>query len=145
MVVLYMALRAQKKLTRQSGGPAENFSRCAHAFAYVVRVAQIVITTHDFDDFGQRRNLLLDLVALWRADGHEIIVTAGLENWPDAGIAISHVDQTVVPDAYVQACKRYPKVINGRAERGWCIAAFSESRRKLPVVCPGTGGATAHR
>ncbi len=78
-------------------------------------MAQIVIITHNFDDFGQRHYLLRDLMALWRADGHEIVVTAGLENWPDADIAILHVDQTVVPDAYVRACKRYPKVINGRA------------------------------
>ena len=109
-----MAL-STKKPARQSSAPDCHFSRRTQAFAYSVRVAQIVIITHDFDDFGQRPYLLRDLVALWRASGHMVVVAAGLEHWPDADIAILHVDQTVVPEAYVRACQRYPRVINGRA------------------------------
>ena len=78
-------------------------------------MAHIVIVTHTFDDFRQRRYLLLDLIAYWRSDAHKVSVVEGLDDWPDADIAILHVDHSLVPDAYIQACSRYPKVINHRA------------------------------
>ena len=36
-------------------------------------------------------------------------------DWPDADIAIMHVDLSVVPAAYSEASKRYPVVVNGAA------------------------------
>lgn len=78
-------------------------------------MAHIVILTHTFDDFHKRRYLLRDLLEHWKLLGHRVSVTEGLQDWPDADIAVLHLDLSLVPDAYVRACKKYPQVINGAA------------------------------
>jgi len=78
-------------------------------------MAHIVIVTHTYDNFAKRRFLLGTLARHWIDAGHVVNVAAGLENWPDADIAMMHIDLSVVPDAYTQACKRYPLVVNAAA------------------------------
>ena len=78
-------------------------------------MAHIAILTHTYDDFLNRPYLLHALAPHWIAAGHRVSVAEGSEPWPDADLAILHVDQSLVPAAYAQALGRYPSVINGRA------------------------------
>ncbi len=76
---------------------------------------RIVIITHVYDGFRERNFLLRSLAGHWLDAGHDVHLTAGLDNWPDGDVAIMHVDLSVVPVAYSEAAKRYPVVINGAA------------------------------
>ena len=78
-------------------------------------MARIVLITHTYDNFRNKRSLLGSLAQHWVAAGHDLDVVAGLEDWPDAGIAVMHVDLSVIPHAYCEAARRYPVVINGKA------------------------------
>lgn len=59
--------------------------------------------------------LISSFIPYWRAAGHEVILSYGVDGLPDADVAILHVDLSVIPDEYVQAVARYPIVVNGRA------------------------------
>ena len=76
---------------------------------------RIVILTHVYDDFRERNFLLRSLAGHWLDAGHDVHLAEGLGNWPDADLAIMHVDLSVVPDAYCAAARRYPVVVNGAA------------------------------
>ena len=78
-------------------------------------MAHIVILTQTFDEFKQRAYLLRELSGHWTTQGHRVSVTEGLDNWPEADIAVLHIDLSLVPDAYVRASRRFPRVINGAA------------------------------
>jgi hypothetical protein len=78
-------------------------------------VTHIVIITHRFDDFARRDYLLRRLIENWIDAGHQVTMTAEVDAWPDADVAILHVDLTRIPAAYVEASRRYPVVINGAA------------------------------
>jgi hypothetical protein len=78
-------------------------------------VAHIVIIAHAHDDFSSRRYLLRDLIAHWTVARHRVSLATELGDWPAADIAILHVDLSVVPTAYVEACKRYAVVVNRAA------------------------------
>lgn len=75
-------------------------------------MTRIVVITHAYDDFRTRKFLLGSFAAHWMAAGHDVCVAAGLEDWPQADIAVLHVDLSVVPAAYLEACARYPVVVN---------------------------------
>jgi hypothetical protein len=74
---------------------------------------RIVIITHVYDDFRSRSYLLRSLIGYWTAAGYGVSLTAGLDDLPEADIAILHVDLSVMPAAYAAASKRYPIVVNG--------------------------------
>lgn len=76
-------------------------------------MAHIVIVTHSHDHFRRERYLLRSLAGIWAGKRHRVSVAAGEGGLPDGDIAILHVDLSVVPDAYVAACRRYPVVVNG--------------------------------
>ena len=78
-------------------------------------MARILLITYTYDNFRNKRSLLGSLAQHWTAAGHEVGVVAGLGDWPDADIAVMHVDLSVIPDAYSEAARRYPRVINGKA------------------------------
>ena len=78
-------------------------------------MAHIVLITHAYDNFRSRKFLLGTLAGHWIDAGHSISVTAGLESWPDGDVAVMHLDISVVPAAYSEACKRYPIVVNKAA------------------------------
>lgn len=77
-------------------------------------MATILVTTHEHDLFEERHFLVAGLFRHFRARGHEVIVRAGVRDLPEADLAILHVDATVVPQRYVDALARYPKVVNGK-------------------------------
>jgi hypothetical protein len=78
-------------------------------------VAHVVVITHRYDVFSEDDYLLRDLARRWDRAGHRLTMLWGLGSWPAADVAILHVDLSVVPAAYAEACKRYPVVINGAA------------------------------
>jgi hypothetical protein len=78
-------------------------------------MATILIVVHPDDQFSKRSFIVQGLVEPWTAAGHRVIVHEGVEGMPSADVAFSHVDLSVIPDAYQGALARYPKVINGRA------------------------------
>ena len=78
-------------------------------------MARIALITHVYDDFRGRDFLLRDLAGAWLDAGHELSLVEGLGQWPEADLAIMHVDLSVVPVAYREAAKRYPVVVNGAA------------------------------
>lgn len=59
----------------------------------------------------------------WQPLGHEIVEQWGVENAPDADLAILHVDLTVVPEDYLALARRYPRCIN--------IGATDISKRRV--------------
>jgi hypothetical protein len=77
-------------------------------------MARILVVTHPYDRFGARNYLLRALIPHWRAR-HEVLVVAGVGDWCDADVAVLHVDLSVVPRAYVDELRRYPRVVNGAA------------------------------
>lgn len=78
-------------------------------------MANILVITHAHDRFRAYDYILRRFVARWLADGHRVAVAKGLGDWPDADIAILHIDLSVVPAAYAEAARRYPVVLNGAA------------------------------
>ncbi|MEO8460023.1 MAG: hypothetical protein ABI451_05800 [Dokdonella sp.] len=96
-------------------------------------MSRIVIITHAYDNFRGRNLLLGSLGAHWIDAGHEIDLVEGLDNWPDADIAIMHVDLSVVPAAYTAAAERYPVVING------AVTDIRKTRVSRNLVKPGDG------
>ncbi len=78
-------------------------------------MAHIVIITHAYDNFRGRNLMIGRLAGHWADAGHEISLVEGLEDWPEADVAIMHVDLSVIPDVYLQAARRYPVVINAGA------------------------------
>ena len=78
-------------------------------------MARIALITHVYDDFRGRDFLLRHLAGTWLDAGHEVSLIEGPGHWPDADIAIMHIDLSVVPAAYCEAAKRYPVVVNGAA------------------------------
>ena len=78
-------------------------------------MAAIVLITHAYDNFRDRDFLLRNLAGHWLDAGHEVSLVAGPGDWPDADVAIMHVDLSVVPAAYSEAARRYAVVVNGAA------------------------------
>jgi len=76
-------------------------------------MARILIITHAWDDFPYRRFLVHDLAMRWGSAGHTVTSVAGLAGWPEADIALLHVDLSVIPEAYRKAAGRYAVVLNG--------------------------------
>lgn len=78
-------------------------------------MARILVITCVGDQFAARSYLLRGLIPHWRRAQHEVLVVAGVGDWPDADVAILHVDLSRVPQAYVDALRRYPSVVNRAA------------------------------
>ena len=78
-------------------------------------MARIAVITHACDNFLTENYLLRSFVGVWAEQGHRVTLCRGAGRWPDADLAILHVDLSVVPTAYAQAQQRYAKVINGAA------------------------------
>lgn len=76
-------------------------------------MAHIVVITHAYENFQSRDYLLHYFIPTWTRAGHRVTLHAGTNNWPQADIAILHVDLSVIPSAYAEATRRYSVVVNG--------------------------------
>lgn len=78
---------------------------------------KILILHHRYDNFTSHGYLLYKLCSYWANQGHDILLARGAnQSFPDADIAILHVDLTKVPDEYLDALKKYPIIINGNVQ-----------------------------
>jgi hypothetical protein len=77
-------------------------------------MARIVIIQHETEPPTLKGYSIAFLADAWRRSGHEVLVPAGGQSFPDADIAVLHVNLSVVPQRFVDLAKRYPIVINGR-------------------------------
>jgi hypothetical protein len=78
-------------------------------------LARIAVITHVYDEFRRRKFLLGSLARHWVESGHDVAVSAGLDDWPEADVAVMHLDLSVIPSAYSEASRRYPIVVNAGA------------------------------
>jgi hypothetical protein len=77
-------------------------------------MATIVILQHEVQRRFKVPYLVMAFAERWRSRGHEVLVHFGVSTPPPAELAILHIDQTVVPEAYRALLARYPRVLNGR-------------------------------
>jgi hypothetical protein len=102
-------------------------------------MARIVLITHEYDRFTNRRGLFhrhnrymfATAVPELRARGHTCIVLQGLGDRPQGDAALLHVDATVTPQDYVDYASSFPICVN--------LRATDISKRKISqaVVEPG--------
>lgn len=78
-------------------------------------MARIVIIQHHTDTKECSRYSIQLLIDEWTRRGHKVMVVSGIEQLPEAELAILHVNLSVVPDAYGEAARRYPRSINAGA------------------------------
>ncbi|WP_457937525.1 hypothetical protein [Mesorhizobium sp. 10J20-29] len=79
-------------------------------------MARIVLITHEYDRFSNRRGLFhrhnrcmfATAVPELRARGHTCIVLQGLGDRPQGDAALLHVDATVTPQDYVDYASSFP-------------------------------------
>lgn len=67
------------------------------------------------DHPAKRMDYAIDhYAAFWRKSGHRVIDHVGVDNVPNADIAVVHIDLTVIPQQYVDLIEELPRVINGQ-------------------------------
>lgn len=60
--------------------------------------------------------MVQDFFSSWQRAGHRLHLVIGLDDLPDADVAIMHVDLSLLPQDYLRAARsRYPVLINGAA------------------------------
>lgn len=75
-------------------------------------MATIVILEHELQQYVELPYMMRTFAEHWRAAGHRVLVHHGLGEPPPADLAILHVDLTVVPPAYLELLRRYPRTLN---------------------------------
>ncbi len=75
---------------------------------------RLAILVHEHDAFESQPYFLRECVSLWRAQGTEVNVMHGPKPPNGADLGFLHVDLTVVPPPYLEACRAFPHVLNGR-------------------------------
>ncbi len=75
---------------------------------------RLVILTHAHQGLDADAGIARLATHFWRPAGWEVLVQQGLDDPPDADLAVLHVDLTVVPEPYMALARRYPVCINGR-------------------------------
>jgi len=78
-------------------------------------VARIVVIRQAAEPTDLTHHAIAAFIDLWRDAGHAVDIVHGIRDLPPADLAILHVDLSVVPPAYRDAAKRYPRVLNGAA------------------------------
>ena len=74
---------------------------------------RILILLHQGDAaFIYFKYLIKLIMKEWRADGFAVDVIRGIDRFVPADVVISHVDLTIVPEAYGKFLAQYPVVIN---------------------------------
>jgi hypothetical protein len=75
---------------------------------------KIAVLVHANDDFEGTPYLLSHFIRVWKESGIEVRILRGTGSFEPADALILHVDLTVIPEEYIDFCRRYPLVINGR-------------------------------
>ena len=75
--------------------------------------ARVAVLFHAADrHFAPDRYLIAHLARLWREDGLDVVFVYGTRRFVPADVAIVHVNLSVVPPAYLELARRYPRAIN---------------------------------
>lgn len=78
-------------------------------------MARVLVVCHAYDAFRERRWLLQSMFPHWLAQGHEIRVCEGPPSAAAvADIVFLHVDCSRIPEDYLAALRRFPRIVNGR-------------------------------
>ena len=85
----------------------------------------VILTREDegLNDDSAMAHLAFDS---WRPLGHEILVQRGVEQAPEADLAVLHLDLTVIPEDYLALARRYPRCIN--------LGAVDISKRRVSAA-----------
>ena len=75
-------------------------------------MATIVILEHELQQYVELPYMMRTFAEHWRACGHQVHLHHGLGEPPPGDLAILHVDLTVVPPAYLQLLRRFPRTVN---------------------------------
>ena len=78
-------------------------------------MARIVVIQHQTHPRNCEKFSLKLLLDRWQEDGHEPMIVSGVDDLPDADLAILHLNLSIVGKNYVEAARRYPCVVNGAA------------------------------
>src|SRR5262249_433529 len=89
---------------RLCGGPRE---------PSVSAIRRIVILTHRQQGLDPDYYLGRCKRQVWELQGRTVLVHEGTADPPAADVGFLHVDLTVVPAAYAELAKRYPRCVNG--------------------------------
>jgi len=77
----------------------------------------VAVLTHARDDFDANEYFLRFFFPYWQRRGFTVRVVRGIETSNvTAGVAISHVNLTMVPAEYRLYAERFPVVVNGRVD-----------------------------
>jgi hypothetical protein len=76
-------------------------------------VATVVLLEHRHQGGLGIHYMAYEFTRRWEAMGHRVHVHRGLEEPPPGDIALVHHDLTVIPGAYLELARRYPRVLNG--------------------------------
>lgn len=74
-----------------------------------------ILTLENDQDFFSSSVLLRYLAEIWQQQGFSVQVVRGINQKVSADIVVSHIDLTIVPDAYRRYLADYSTVINGAA------------------------------
>jgi hypothetical protein len=76
------------------------------------RTVTIAIITHALQELRPGTTIARIAHEHWLPNGHRVLIHRGLDRLPPADVAIQHVDLTMVPRAYLELARHYPRVIN---------------------------------
>lgn len=78
---------------------------------------RIAILLHENDKERMLKSSLISKMAeCWKDDGHEVFYLYGTNKFIAADLIFVHVDLTIVPGAYLEFARQYPRVINGKVK-----------------------------
>ena len=75
-------------------------------------MATIVILEHRHQEKLGIHYMAYEFARRWEERGHRVLFHRGLDAPPAGDVALLHHDLTVVPEAYLQLARRYPRVVN---------------------------------
>jgi hypothetical protein len=78
-------------------------------------MGRILVIQHETQPAHCEAFSLQMLIERWQDAGHKVLVASGIDDLPDADLAILHVDLSVVPQSYADAAERYPRSVNASA------------------------------
>ena len=76
-------------------------------------MATIVVLEHRHQAKLGIHYMAYEFAKRWEESGHRVLFHRGLDAPPAGDVALLHHDLTVVPEAYLEAARRYRRVLNG--------------------------------
>src|SRR6202012_5821213 len=104
------------RFLNESARAEHNSFKSATGLQTIPRMAakrKIAILLHEKDSYPKSRgHFIWSLCDIWRERGIEIAVLKGVGKYIEADLLIPHVDATILPPAYENFFRKYPRVVN---------------------------------